>query len=492
MKKTISMFRSFSIVQLRITTLIMAIFLFTSCEDYLDVNPASEVKEDELFEDEQGYKDALYGVYQMVSDKSLYGDNLTMGFVDVLAQQYNTRSSSHMFYNAGLYRYEDNAVESRIYDIWSSMYTAIAQINFILENIDADRNVFSSDQLYSTVKGEALGLRAFLHFDLVRLFGPAPITSSGAATIPYRDEFSVKNEARLSVEEILSKCETDFKEAEALLAPYPEMDEIRNPQGSLGGTDNFLAFRQNRMNLWAVKGLLARLYLYEGDQSQAFLYANEVIDSGYFRFMSQAELNTTGEFNDRTFSYEHVFSLSVYDLRDTSDEYFRFSSSESGSTDTKLLVEENKVKNVYEVSQGYSSDPRYDKLWQFSQSFLVHAKFWQSDELSPLLRNLVPIVRLSEMYYIAAETATNTQAAVGFLNKVRRERFIPELPDTIDAEVLQNEIFKEYRKEFYSEGQLFYYYKRTDAQNIIDSQISPITDAEYVLPIPVREIEFGG
>ncbi|RXG22286.1 SusD-like starch-binding protein associating with outer membrane [Leeuwenhoekiella polynyae] len=486
------MFRSFRIVQLRVATLIIAIFLLTSCEDYLDVNPASEVKEDELFEDEQGYKDALYGVYQMISDKTLYGDNLTMGFVDVLAQQYNTRSSSHMFYDAGLYRYEDSEVEARIFDIWSSMYTAIAQINFILENIDANRNVFSSDQLYSTVKGEALSLRAFLHFDLVRLFGSAPITSSGAAAIPYRDEFSVKNEDRLSVKEILKKCEADFKEAEALLAPYPEMDEIRNPKGSLGGTDNFLAFRQNRMNLWAVKGLLARLYLYKGDQSQAFLYANEVIDSGYFRFMTQTELNTTGEFNDRTFSYEHVFSLSVYDLRETSDEYFRFSTGESGSTDTKLLVEEDKVKNVYEVSQGYSSDPRYDKLWQFSQSIFVHAKFWQEDELSPLLKNLVPVVRLSEMYYIAAESTQNPGTAVKYINEVRQARFIPALPDDLSAEVLQNEIFKEYRKEFYSEGQLFYYYKRTDAENIIDSQISPVTDEEYVLPIPLREVEFGG
>ena len=472
--------------------LCIGMLLFNSCgEDWLDVSPSSEIKEGDLFSNEQGYKDALYGVYQKISEGALYGDNLTIGFLDVLAQQYNTRSSAHIFFQAGLFQYQDSGVEARISQIWSNMYASIAQVNFILKSIDENQNVFSSQLTYKIVKGEALGLRALLHFDLVRMFGPSPLASDGTPAIPYMELFSVKNENRLNVEAVLQKCEADLLLSESLLADYTEMDEIRNPSGVLGSVDNFLSFRQNRLNYWAVKGLLARLYLYEGDKENALIYAQDVINSKYFRFMTQGELNTTGALNDRTFSYEHVFSLDVNDLRDTSDEYFRISANTSAELNGKLIVPEDKVKQIYEVNLGYSSDPRYDKLWQYSQSVLVHAKFWQDDELSPLISNLIPVIRLSEMYYIAAESEPNTEIAIGYLNQVRKARFIPELPITLDSASLDNEIFKEYRKEFMSEGQLFYYYKRKNMASIIDSQISPITNKEYVLPLPVRELEFG-
>ena len=490
MKRIIRLFKSIRF-EYQLLMVFAASLLFCSCEDYLDVSPSSEVKEEELFSDEQGYKDALYGVYQKISENTVYGENLTLGFLDVLAQQYDTRSSGHLFFETGLYQYQDIDVELRIAEIWSNMYTAIAQINFILKDIDDNRSVFSSEQLYNIVKGEALGLRALLHFDLVRMFGSSPVTSSGTSAIPYRDEFSIKNVARLSTDEVLARCEQDLLQSETLLSVYPEMDEIRNPEGELGGADNFLAFRQNRFNYWAVKGLLARLYLYKNDKPNALIYANEVINSGNFRFMTQGELNTTGEFNDRTFSYEHVFSLNVNELRLTSDDYFRISATNSGSFNEKLIVPEDKVETIYEVSSGYGSDPRYDKLWQYSQSVLMHAKFWQEDIMSPLISNLMPLIRLSEMYYIAAESEPDIPAAVAYLNRVRNARFIPELPTTIDAATLDNEIFKEYRKEFMSEGQLFFDYKRKNSENIIDSQISPITNEEYVLPLPVREIEFG-
>ena len=121
----------------------------------------------------------------------------------------------------------------------------------------------------------------------------------------------------------------------------------------------------------------------------------------------------------------------------------------------------------------------------------MHAKFWQDDEMSPLISNLMPIIRLSEMYYIAAESEPTTSVGVAYLNEVRKARFIPELPTDIDEAILEEEIFKEYRKEFMSEGQLFYYYKRKNSSSIPDSQISPIINQEYVLPLPLREIEFG-
>lgn len=487
----ITLYKSITLSKHIVLLMCAGLFLFSSCEEWLDVSPSSEIKEEDLFSDEQGYKDALYGVYQQMAQNQLYGENLTLGFLEVLAQPYDTSSSGHTFFEAGLYQYNDTDVESRIDVIWSSMYTAIAQLNFILKDIDANKNVFSSEVTYSVLKGEALGLRALMHFDLLRMFGASPVTTGGEPTIPYMVEFSVKNQDRLSVSDVITMCEKDLLDSEILLSEYKEMDEIRNPSGNIGGVDNFLAFRQNRLNYWAVKGMLARLYLYKGDKENALTYATEVIDSDNFRFMTQGELNVTGAMNDRTFSYEHVFSLNVVSLKTTSDNYFRISGTAAGEFNNRLIVPESRVKDIYEEGLGYSSDPRYGKLWEYSESVLMHSKFWQDESMSSLISNLIPVIRLAEMYYIAAESEPTTSIGVGYINEVRKARFIPELPTDIDATVLENEIFKEYRKEFMSEGQLFYYYKRKNATNIIYSQINPITNTEYVLPLPVREIEFG-
>jgi hypothetical protein len=60
------------------------------------------------------------------------------------------------------------------------------------------------------------------------------------------------------------------------------------------------------------------------------------------------------------------------------------------------------------------------------------------------------------MYYIAAEAQTDKTLAFGYLNTVRKNRGLLDLPLTA---VIATEIRNEYKREFYGEGQLFFYYK---------------------------------
>jgi hypothetical protein len=99
------------------------------------------------------------------------------------------------------------------------------------------------------------------------------------------------------------------------------------------------------------------------------------------------------------------------------------------------------------------------------------------------------------MYYIAAEAAKDTDPvlAIGYLNKVRQNRGLTNLPTTLNATAIQDEIRKEYWKEFPLEGQMFYYYKRMGSTVVPGS--SPANNypqARYILPLPANEIEFGG
>jgi hypothetical protein len=94
------------------------------------------------------------------------------------------------------------------------------------------------------------------------------------------------------------------------------------------------------------------------------------------------------------------------------------------------------------------------------------------------------------MYYIAAETSKTLEEKIDLLNAVRTHRGIAMLANTLEAAQVNAEIFKEYRKEFYQEGQLFFYYKRTNTLRI-EGYGYDMDESTYVLPRPDDEIEFN-
>ena len=86
-------------------------FSFCSCSEWLDVQPKTEVKQDKMFESESGFKDALIGCYMLMGESSLYGQELTYTFLEVLAQQYDFVNSFHPYQQAKLYSYSTSSVE---------------------------------------------------------------------------------------------------------------------------------------------------------------------------------------------------------------------------------------------------------------------------------------------------------------------------------------------------------------------------------------------
>lgn len=138
-------------------------FSFCSCSEWLDVQPKTEVKQDKMFESESGFKDALIGCYMLMGESSLYGQELTYTFLEVLAQQYDFVNSFHPYQQAKLYSYSTSSVETKINTIWSKTYRVIANLNAILENLEYRKQVLHPTN-YANIKAEALGLRAFPAF----------------------------------------------------------------------------------------------------------------------------------------------------------------------------------------------------------------------------------------------------------------------------------------------------------------------------------------
>lgn len=458
----------------------LASLTLTACTDFLNVHPKSSISEDELFTSEVGFQQSLTGIYSQMAQRKLYGDNLSMGFVSALGQNYNPVANGFVFKESTALNYDSQEVKDRIESIWTASYTTIAGLNNILDKIDAQKGVFSGVG-YATTKAEALGLRAYLHFELLRLFGAIPALAADSKALPYRKDLNSLSQKPETVQEMISYALADLEQAEALLQG---IDPI------LGGDKD----RRFRMNIWAIKGLQARVYLYNGNTEAAKIAAEAVINSQNFKFVTNAEISTSSAGKDRLFSNEQVFSLRVFEMKEWvetgTSAYFRYTTSLSQNNLTRT---EPNFATLYETAGGGSTDYRYVYLLENDGTTKFPSKFWQTSTAvgKNKLDQTVPLIRLSEMYYILAETSADPAIAAGYLNKVRENRGLGALNTAgMTTLTIANEITKEYQKEFYAEGQLFFYYKRLNFARMLFSGKN-MNSKLYILPLPDSETEFN-
>ncbi|TKC05977.1 RagB/SusD family nutrient uptake outer membrane protein [Pedobacter frigoris] len=490
-------------MKLKNITILLPVYLFglllsfSSCKKWLDVDPKTQVKEAKQFSTRQGYVDALFGIYQSAAEISNYGGQLSYRFLDILAQRYENKSATNtLIGKTARYIYTDSEVQTAISVIFNSQYKIVSQANFILKNIDNSEGVLDDNTL-NIIKGEALAMRAYIHFDLARLFSERYDNgaNAGKPSVAYLKSFTVTPQTRLTLGEVIANCEADLKEAESLLSSNQEIDQIVGNQGSTNA-DLFLQYRQNHMNYWAVKALLARLYLYKGDKPNALKYSKEVIQSTKFKFITSAEINVDAgsTASDLTFTSEHIFSIYVSSLKARADDVFKNTTTTGETTD--LWSTRAKLDATYQASLvGYGTDVRRPgaskSLWNEIASTTVYTKKYWSDAPTNVKQRLIPLIKLSEMYYIAAEASATIQEGISYLNVVRTNRLIPELPAPATQAAFDTEIQFEYRKDFYAEGQLWFYYKRMNVLTLPDGISNPMTTAKYVFPIPNDELEFG-
>ncbi|MBV4356395.1 RagB/SusD family nutrient uptake outer membrane protein [Pinibacter aurantiacus] len=451
----------------------------TSCKKWLDVQPKTKIKSEDLLRTEQGYKDALIGAYTMMTTESLYGRELSFGFFDALAKEYDATSNAYTDLvngtgNANVYKL--TTVRPRIDQFWGGLYNINANVNNILGNIDADSAIFTGNN-YSIVKGEALALRAFLHLEVFKMFALNDSLSLTQPAIPYVKTLSTGVTKASTGAQVLAYVSQDLQDA----ATYLQKDPIIN--GQKKSSDVFLNDRNLRLNYYAVKGLQARTYMWRKDYVNALAAAQAVMSAGdqIFPWVNPANLISSDNKNiDFTFSTEHLFALNVFNLQTISNNWFisaltsgnqlsRKGRTQSGSSITYYY--EGFFENTSINSTGLT-DYRYARISDqnimpadASSNYYVSKKYYQPSGYNSNYAARIPLLRRSEMNYIAAECILNAQGdyptAVGYLNEVRRHRGITnDLASTLTPTTLRTEITKEYYKEFQGEGQFFFYAKR--------------------------------
>ena len=463
--------------------LIVSVSSFASCESWLDVEMKTKVKSDVLLQDEQGFRDALIGVYTGMTTEALYGRELTYGFFEVLVGGYDIDGSNTQYYDISQGALDNTSVRARTDRMWEGLYNTIANVNNILDNIDAKRAIFSGD-MYSVIKGEALALRALLHFQVFKIFADASDLSKKA--IPYVRTLGHNVVPSSSGAEVLGFIQADLKEAMTCL----EKDPVYTVKKKVDDSDPFMNNRQMRMNYYASMALYAEAALWAGNTTEALDYAKRVIAvcDEVFPWVDPSTVTTSMDRNrDFTFSTEHLFCVNVFNLRSLYTTWI----SPSAYNMNYLCKGSYYFDTWYQSSGIGSMDYRYVYLktthnvntWNYSS-----LKFSQPEGYRAEYATRIPIIRRSLMYYIAAECETDPARAKGYLDQVRAHRGI----NVLLSEYNETELRREYVKELWQEGHLFFFHKRKNiTTNPSDRYLPFQLRDKYIIQKPEAEIEYG-
>lgn len=464
-----------------------------SCKKFLTVTPKTEMPQDLLFKSEGGFKDALSGVYIQMKSNSAYGQSLTQTTIEQLISSWDVVSNSTE-QRLGLYNFADEGVQSKLEEVFGRLYSIIASTNAILENIDARKDVFQNEELYKTIKAECLAIRAYCHLDIIRLYGPIPAEPAIGNTFPYVTRVSKTPNAPISFDAYKQLLLKDLSEAEGLVKDIDPITkytlaQLKTPGVSSGFNpeDTYMAYRFLRMNYYAIKGLQARAYLWYNEPAKAYECAKLVIDaknengSTKYRLGTAADLSTA---KDYVFTNEHLFGLYDFDMYDKYTTTYGAGTLKKGSSASTINGQ---------LFGNTGTDIREAGLWEVitlgNQSKCYVIKKYQMVEKPTTIASdfkQIPMIRLSEMYMIAAEAAPLAEGQA-YWATFRTSRNIPTSVLPADPAARQFEILKEFRKEFYAEGQSFYAYKRVNAPKANVLFTPSAATVNYLLPLPRTE-----
>lgn len=489
-----------------IAALVLAPLFLSSCNDWLDVRPDTEQKENDQFSTENGFQTALTGCYLQMASMNAYGLNLTMTSVENLADLWRINSSTSRYGERDLSRHEyttDNA-KSTIKSIYTTLFKTIAQANLIIKNAEDNTGVFKEKRMHDVILGEAYAIRAYCQLDILRLFGQMPNGGEKEVKLPYSEATSITDIPQYySFAEYAAKLKTDIERAESLLKDsdpatiYPYNRTYAT--GEEYEKNEYLMYRQMRLNYWAVRALHARMALYTGDKDAALTIARDLINAQLADGTPVRALSGLKDYGSgyTTCPNECYFSISKYDIKDYAVNYFTDNENNVVSSygANQFAISHEMLEKLFE-GEAIESHNRYSGLWNQSlkdgDGYLwVGFKRYCFDDkvVNPnLYYQIIPMLRTSEMYLIVMETSTDltevNQLYVEYMksHNVARPRMFTSLSDV--ATWIENE----YRREFYGEGQMFYTYKRLGEKNILWNK-TEANENTYIIPLPETEYD---
>ncbi|TFD94217.1 RagB/SusD family nutrient uptake outer membrane protein [Dysgonomonas capnocytophagoides] len=410
--------------------LILAL-LFSSCSDFLDVDPTGELPSITTVSEANA---ALNGVYARMKSRRYYGtDLITYGDVrgdDMATSKIGDRTASaYQFANLSSLTY------TNVGYFWQYIYDELNRINSLLEKIDSGDIKVTTDAEKSTVndiKGQLYTLRALAHFNLVRIHGEPYLKNKEALGIVVAERVIDKGEflKRSTVEDAYTSIVKDLK---------------------LAIEDNLISKtkKDGYVNYWGAESLLARVYLHMGNWEGAYNLSVDVIKNGGYSLISNADYVSSWAKSSTTESIFEIVSLETDNADREGIGYVMKPRNSSTKGYGAVSLSDDFIalmnQDPKDVRLGLLQEGDYN-----AQGYL--AKYpGQNDNVYV---NNTRVVRLSDVYLMAAEAGVyaNKSDASDYLNAIRK-RANPEVTDIVATAKL---VETERRKELVGEGTRFF------------------------------------
>lgn len=268
-----------------------------SCEDFLDKMPSSqgvavenEGSDSLLYKTAAEAEAALNGAYNDFKNEYFMLDN----FLNGDAQSDNAYAGAD---NPDIFQLDDYEIVATNVNVsrdWAYLYSMIGKANRVINNVDLVPDPALSEARKEQIKGEASFIRAYAHFDLVRLFGDVPLVTR-----------EVKSISAANLEEIYPLL---FPERVSADAVYDQI--IADLEFALG-TVPTTAPDKGYATVGAVNALLAKVYATREphDWAKVNEYCDAVIAGGYTLLPEYDQLWDNAHEN----SSESIFEINCYD-----------------------------------------------------------------------------------------------------------------------------------------------------------------------------------
>lgn len=459
-----------------------AVAIITSCKGFLDIPPSNQGDASTAIQDENDAQVFMNGIMRRMSSGAYYGRNFIL-YADAKGGDLGITSQGRGY--DSFYTFNHSATSNSYSGFWSQMYDVILQINTLIKSVEGMEDASSTMLAYLA---QAKTLRAIVYFDLVRLYGKPYNMDKSSYGVPLALEPLDASDqlTRASVEEVYNQIIKDLKESE----------------------DQLSTSRQNGyVNKYVNKTMQARVYLYMDNHASALAAAEDVINSGVYSLYKPEEWVESWE---SQFGNESIFEIAMYpnegDLG-TSSLGFMLRRYAHGSTKAMgwFMASDYFLARLGEstsdvrwgvMSYDEISDTRFGACYKYCGSTEL-----TGDGKSAATSVNIKVIRLSEVYLIAAEAAlaTDKAKAAKYLNAIRKRS---GLADATDANINIKMILDERSKELFAEGHRFFDMMRLNQTiELNDEMIQPAVSITHrdktvtrdfyktILPIAKSELD---
>ena len=262
------------------TLLAFVVVIAVSCADFLAEEPKSTISEDQYYKTPADALTAVNATYYFYnaggpngSGQSAYNSLLQVGMEFATDEQYPGPGATNADVRS-LSVHNHSSTNRTIYENWQQHYAGIKKCNVAIEKIP-QIDFGSNAALQQRYLGEAKFNRAFIYFNIVRLWGDVPLIIENQNYVKAQDYYVAKSAATA----VYAQIETDLIEASAVLPNTYS-------GGDLGGA-----------TAGAAKALLAKVYMtkasfplrLESHYQDAIVFAEQVLSpidggSGVFNY----------------------------------------------------------------------------------------------------------------------------------------------------------------------------------------------------------------